>query len=249
MKHAIAEILEMGNLPATGRALYQANGAAATQGRMFGWGTTVGNGIQGWAKGALFLDLDAAAGARLWYNAGTVGTASWVAVVTTDAVATFSAAITFGAGFTVSTGQTAAVTDADTLTVGGLIVPQDIDAHFILAGSAPATAGNFGVCFWTARAACQITSVTERHATAGSDGGAVTGMLKKVPSGTAAGSGTDTLTAGISLKGTADTNAAGSLHGTVGNLQLAAGDSLAFVLTGTPTSLAGLSVHVGLKRI
>ena len=74
-------------------------------------------------------------------------------------------------------------------------------------------------------------------------------MLTKVASGTAKSAGTDCLSAGISLKGTADTNAAGSLHATPANYRLAAGDSLAWVLTGTPTTCAGLSATVTLKRI
>jgi hypothetical protein len=46
-----------------------------------------------------------------------------------------------------------------------------------------------------------------------------------------------------------DTNQAGSLSATAANLQLAAGDSLALVLTGTPTAVAGLAVTCGLKKI
>jgi type IV secretory pathway VirB10-like protein len=91
--------------------------------------------------------------------------------------------------------------------------------------------------------------VRERHATAGNDAGAVTTMLKKVPSGTAAGSGTDMLASGINLKATANTNQSGTLHATQANYQLAAGDGLACVLTGTPTTLAGMVVEVVLKRI
>lgn len=132
---------------------------------------------------------------------------------------------------------------------GGVIVPRRVKAQFVLAGAAPATAGNFGVVFFNADAAYELMSAVERHATAGSDVGAVTGMLKKVPSGTAAGSGTDMLSAGINLKGTADTDASGAPSATAANTRLAAGDSLAFVLTGTPTSLAGLCLDVTLKRI
>lgn len=126
---------------------------------------------------------------------------------------------------------------------------EDVEAAFFLPGATPATAANFGVCFFTAKRPMQLVAVNERHSTAGSDGGAVTAMVKKVPSGTAVGSGTDMLSAGISLKGTADTNAAGTLHGTTANLQLAAGDSLAVALTGTPTSLAGVCVQCWLKPI
>jgi hypothetical protein len=73
-------------------------------------------------------------------------------------------------------------------------------------------------------------------------------MLKSVPSGTASGSGTDMLSAGINLKGTADTNQSGAVHATLGNRLLRPGESLAFVLTGTPTSLAGLGVTAYLRK-
>lgn len=123
------------------------------------------------------------------------------------------------------------------------------DVSFFLAGAAPATAANFGVVFYIAPRAQQLVSFRERHSTAGNDAGAVTGMLKKVPSGTAAGSGTDMLASGINLKGTADTNASGTVHTTIANIQLAAGDGLAFVLTGTPTALADLGCTAELKDI
>jgi hypothetical protein len=132
---------------------------------------------------------------------------------------------------------------------GGLIVPLYIRREFVLNGSAPATAGNFGTVFMIADAAYELVSVKERHATAGNDGGAVTGMLTKVPSGTAASAGTAMLSAGINLKGTADTNAAGSLSATAANTRLANGDGVAFVLTGTPTALAGLCLETVWKRI
>jgi hypothetical protein len=138
---------------------------------------------------------------------------------------------------------------ADGALVGGVILPQRVTASWELLSTQPATAGNHGNVFFIADRAYEVVSVKERHATAGADGGAVTGMLKKVPSGTAAGSGTDCLASGISYKGTADTNAAGTLHATAANYTLAAGDGLAMVLTGTPTSLAGVSVTVELKAV
>lgn len=138
---------------------------------------------------------------------------------------------------------------ADGFLSNSIIVPQRVVASWYSAGTAPATAGNHGVVFFVADRAYELVSVRERHATAGNDGSPVTGMLKKVPSGTAAASGTDMLTAGISYKGTADTNAAGTVHGTAANRQMAAGDGLAMVLTGTPTALAGVGVTVELKAI
>lgn len=145
-------------------------------------------------------------------------------------------------------GKTFSSTDADGLLAASTIVPQRVVASVNVPGTAAATAGNYPV-FFVADAAYQVVSVQERHETAGADAGAVTVMLKKVPSGTAKASGTDTLSAGINLKATADTNQSGALHATVANYQLAAGDSLALVTTGTLTSVAGVTVSVELKRI
>lgn len=112
-----------------------------------------------------------------------------------------------------------------------------------------AAAGDYDGCFFIADEACEVVSVRERHQTLGTDGGAVTLMVKKVPSATAKAAGTDILSAGLSLKSANDTNQSGTLHGTAANYQLAAGDALALVTTGTLTAVDGVSVHVVLKRI
>ena len=61
--------------PSTGRAF------RTPAGFLLGWGTTVGyiNGAshEGWAPGAIFIDVDAAAGQQHWVNEGTSTTASW----------------------------------------------------------------------------------------------------------------------------------------------------------------------------
>ncbi len=88
------------------------------------------------------------------------------------------------------------------------------------------TAAGYGVFFITDKAA-ELIEVLERHEVAGSS--TPTLMVAKVASGTAKGSGTDMLASGIALDGTADTNLAGTLHGTAGNRQLAAGDGVALV--------------------
>jgi len=133
---------------------------------------------------------------------------------------------------------------------GGIVTQRYLHRQFLLNGTQPATAGNYGTCFFTPRdGTYELIAIYERHATAGNDAGAVTGMLKKVPSGTAAASGTDMLSAGMDLKATADTLQAGSLSATAANLQLDIGDSAAFVLTGTPTAAAGLFVETYWKRV
>jgi hypothetical protein len=128
-----------------------------------------------------------------------------------------------------------------------VVLPGTFSVTSHLNSTQAATADNYGV-FYIAPYPVEVVSVRERHETAGSDGSAVTLMVAKVPSGTAKGSGTDVLSAGINLKGTADTNAAGSLHATAANYRLAAGDALALVPTGTLTAVDGVTVTVELKR-
>jgi hypothetical protein len=99
------------------------------------------------------------------------------------------------------------------------------------------------------RGAWQLVAGIERHQTAGNDGSAVTLMVKSAASGTAKGSGTDMLSAGFNLKGTADTNIAAALHGTLGNTQVADGEAVALVLTGTATTCDGVSVSLWFKRL
>lgn len=110
-------------------------------------------------------------------------------------------------------------------------------------------AANFTTPFFIAESAYEVVDVKERHEQAGNDAGAVTLMLKKVPSGTAPASGTNTLSAGINLKATADTNQSGSLSATTANKQLAVGDALSLVSTGVLTNLLGVTVTVTLRRI
>lgn len=97
--------------------------------------------------------------------------------------------------------------------------------------------------------AAKLISVTERHQTAGTDGSAVTLMVKKVPSGTAKASGTDCLAAGTSLKSTADTNVSPALHATAANSTFAAGDGVALVTTGTLTAVDGVGVTCRFRRL
>lgn len=114
---------------------------------------------------------------------------------------------------------------------------------------AGAAAADFDGLFFVADNAYEVESVTERHGTAGSDAGAVTLMVKKVPSGTAKAAGADVLSAGINLKAAADTNAAGALTATAANKKLAGGDALGLVPTGTLTAVDAVTVQVVLKRI
>lgn len=98
----------------------------------------------------------------------------------------------------------------------------------------------------------QVVSVREIHAVAGGSGATIN--LERLVSGTAPGSGIAILTTAMPLNGTANTSQSTatsniiSTPGTSGT-QLAAGDSLGFVLAGTLTGLANCTVQVGLARV
>lgn len=109
------------------------------------------------------------------------------------------------------------------------------------------TAANWTTPFFIADRSYYLLSVTERHEVAGSDGNPVTVMLKKVPSGTAPASGTDMLSAGMSLKTTANTNQEGSLSTVFGARTIDTGEALAFITTGTLTALDGVTISVVLR--
>jgi hypothetical protein len=132
--------------------------------------------------------------------------------------------------------------------LGDAVVPRRVVVNVHLKTTEAATAANYGL-FFIADAPYELVSVRERHEVLGTDGGAVTLMVKKVPSGTAKASGTDMLSAGLNLKSVINTNQSGALTATVANKRLAAGDALALVPTGVLTAVAGLCLQVELKRI
>lgn len=99
---------------------------------------------------------------------------------------------------------------------------------------------------FVADAAYQVTGVKMVWGTASSSG---TATVEKLTGTTAPGSGTAMLQSTISTAGTANTVTAGTLTATTATLQLAAGDRIGFVQSGTQTGLVGLNVVVTLKRI
>lgn len=96
-----------------------------------------------------------------------------------------------------------------------------------------------------------VEAVRESHATAGTDGGAVTLDVKKATGTTAIASGTTILGSTFDMKGTINT----VVHKTRGNggvlstpvATLAEGDRLGVDYTGTITALAGVLVSIVLR--
>lgn len=135
---------------------------------------------------------------------------------------------------------TQAVTTADGLTVNSVIVP--VVQYF----SFPIFVTDLSKTIFTAVEAFQVTSVRAVFEVA-SVSGAIT--VEKLTGTTAPGGGTAMLTGTLSLVGTADAVLSGALTATTSVLQLAAGNRIGIVLSGTLTSLIGAVVTIGLKRI
>jgi hypothetical protein len=106
------------------------------------------------------------------------------------------------------------------------------------------------VQFFTAPVKCQVVSIREVHATAGSDGSAVSGTIRRCQGTEAATAGDDLIgSTKINFKGTALTEQTPALTSTVADLILEAGDRLSLDVTGTTTALAGVIVTVLLRRL
>jgi len=106
-------------------------------------------------------------------------------------------------------------------------------------------AADVGKCIFTAPAACKVVRVTERHGTSAGQAGTI--QLEKVPSGTAAGSGTVLLSSAIDAAGTTDTNQVKTAL-TTGVEKLDSGDSLALkTASGALTSLANATITIVLE--
>ncbi len=144
---------------------------------------------------------------------------------------------------------------------GGVIIPRTIVDTFLIPGANAATAANYGIVFTAPTIARQLdptgstpplfelVSVRERHEAAGTDAGAVTLQVVKVPSGTAKGAGVNMLASALNLKSAPDANQDGTLSSTAANIQIGPGDSIALVPSGVLTAVAGVAVTIELRRI
>lgn len=113
-------------------------------------------------------------------------------------------------------------------TDDGLILPS-------LVWSAPDN-----IPFFVATRACRVKRITARVLVAGTDAGAVTVVLRKVPTGTAIGAGVLLHSGTLNLKGAVDANQVLTLSVTAADLELVAGDALAIQPTGVTTAARGV---------
>jgi len=85
-----------------------------------------------------------------------------------------------------------------------------------------------------------VKSITGRPTVAGTDGSAVTAVIKKAASATAITSGTALHSSTFNLKGTADTIQALTLSTTASDLAIPSGTAIGIDFTGTLTSATGV---------
>jgi hypothetical protein len=109
----------------------------------------------------------------------------------------------------------------------------------------PLTATDATRTIFIANRAMRLKAVSRIFSTA-STSGAVT--VSKDTGTTAPGGGTALLTGTLALSGTANTVVNGTLISTTATLQLAAGDRIAIVISGTMTNLVGGILTLSLER-
>lgn len=162
---------------------------------------------------------------------------------------TVAGAIAANGNLTVATSKTLAVTTADLLTVGGIIVPQ----HLEVSAHVGAAALMVDQSFFLATRAYQVVAASFVHAVAETTAANLRVQVVKDTSTDAPGAGTDLLTnntnAGFDGKATANTVQTGTLTATGASLQLAAGNRLSLDFEAGATELVGVTITVSLKRI
>lgn len=154
-------------------------------------------------------------------------------------LSTGTGAVSLNGDTTVASAKTLAVTTADKLTVGGLIVPQFIYL------SVPIFATDVSKSVFVATDAVQVVAIRVVYGVLAVAG---TLNLEKLTGTQAPAGGTTMLTGDIALTGTANTVLSGTLTSTTADLQLAAGNRIGIPLA-TLTGLVGCTVTIVLKRI
>ena len=115
-------------------------------------------------------------------------------------------------------------------------------------GTTAQTATNYGIIF-IARHPIEVMRITESHAVAGSDAGAVTLDVKKAGSGVAIASGITLLTSTFNLKSTANTPVIKEGVNLSINRRLKEDDRIGLVASGTLTGLTDVQITIYYSEI
>lgn len=154
-------------------------------------------------------------------------------------------AIAMSGSPTVATGKTLAVVDADKLTVGSVIVPQEMVINVPITTSEP------DQTIFIADDAWQITKIEEVHATAQNTAFPNTGSatIMKCTGTQAAASGSVMHNTSMYLNNTVETVQTPTLNAATGALALADGNRLALNINGTMTTFANGVITIHMKRV
>ena len=176
-------------------------------------------------------------------SSGTVTSKGNFVVDGSKTTTTGTGAVTLKGTTTMDTAKTLIITDADALTVGGVIVPTEIaiTVRYI------ATSVNETV--FIADGAWKITGIKEAHSVVG--GALNKAYIEKLTSTTAPGSGTTCMKApsgGFDLTATINTVQSATLSDAASDYTLASGNRLGVVYGGTAGSRVG-DITIFLKRV
>ncbi len=248
--------------------------------RMVGWGTTVPTGA-GYSTNAFFIKVNATNTiTAIYINNGTNTVANfkplnnWTGAAATLTIKSATAAaltilddagtpksylkidtdtplVTFLQNISLLTGMTFAIADADKLTVGGNIIPNQFYVAFRL------NAASVDGWEWIAPRACKLLAINEAHSTASTSG--TLALRKAAVAGTDAPGGTigATLLALIATDGTINLAATANVNQTPtvatansgADVTFAAGDRLGVKIGGTMTNLVGACVTLSFKAV
>ena len=158
---------------------------------------------------------------------------------------TGTGAVSLAGNTTVASNKALAVTTADKLTVGGVIVPQKMIINV------PINTSDVDRSVFIADDAWQITKIEEVHVTAQNTAFPNTGSVTvtKCTGTTAPGSGTAMHNATSYLNGSANTVVTPNLTGNTPDLVLADGNRLGLNFNGTMSTFANGLITIHMKRV
>ncbi len=137
------------------------------------------------------------------------------------------------------------VDTSNELTIGNQLIVQPllVPAVYMMETNAAIVDQNF----YIANQAMRVVSISEVHRVLGSS--TVSAVVRKCTSGQTIVQGTSLMSNTFDLHATAETQQNGTLATNPATLTLAAGDRLAFDITGTTTALAGVCITVMLQPL
>lgn len=128
-------------------------------------------------------------------------------------------------------------------------VAVDTTSTYCVSVALPLNGDSVDQNFFIAMEPVKVLAISESHATAGTDGSAVSAVVKKATGTTAIASGTAIMSNSFDMKGTANTVQNAAMATSSATVTLASGDRLGVDYTGAVTSLAGVVITLLLQKV